>query len=554
MTRTPMDTHVEEMARQRLNGEPDYDSMWNRIEKRLADQNETGQSSGRRIARHKKKVIVAAASVYVLAALPVMAAVNGGWDSLWNGRSSTIAIEQGYGNRLDLTVTSGGIPFTLNGVATDDQRMNMLLTMNLPGVPEYDAIEFRTSELSEGSGGMEPVQVQLHYNADQDRLYGLASVQNTLGEEKKSYRLSLEDLVFYQYRNFPLDLIPADSQGKVAALSGLPVDSVKITSVIRQGNIFTVQYRLAGAENEDTWRADPQLVLTSGGEVIPSKSAAIYPSEDPNVIERQITYEIADSDLEQSRFAFSVLEESGKKEGSWSFDFEADGKKAAQGVYATKLNPADAANDSVMKFTELVITPLEVRLMYEDKSHFPKVDTPSIYYNSVKLVLDDQEVDSGTGYYHMTEDGRAYRRFEFPNWYEKKNWGNVPMKVILSGKKAVMRAEDDHLLTLTQPAADIKTLQTELNGAVVEFTYRKEGRDLIVESSSDNSSFGGIGQSYLLVNGERKIAEMKPTPPGGNGTNRKVERFVNVPEGDLELNPFWYSWLDPAASVELTIR
>ncbi|AWB44731.1 hypothetical protein DCC85_11225 [Paenibacillus sp. CAA11] len=546
-----MEWNLERMGRP-LDGEPDYEAMWSRIEERLAHKNQLERASQRGI-RHKKKVLVLVASVSILAALPAMAAVNGSWDSLWNGRSSFNAIEQGVGNRINQTVTSGGIPLTLDGVATDDQRMNMLLTMNVSDLPTYDAIEFGRSELSEGKDKAKRIQVQLKQDQGQGRLFGLATVQNKLGEERKSYRLTLENIVFYQYRNFPLDVIPAESQDKTAALSGGPVTSVEMTSVIRKGNVFTVRYKLSGVNQEAARKANPHLVLISGGQVIKEKYAAVLPSEDPNVIVCQSNFEISDADLKKSHFELSVLEESGRKEGSWNFAFEADGKKAAQAMFAVQLEPADVANDSMMKFTELVITPLEIRLMYEMGGRSPQPDVPLIHYESVKLIVDGQEMDSGSGFW-TTKDGRFYRRFELPQWYEQKDWSNVPMKVILSGKKVQERANKDHLLTLDQPAAQKKTVTTELHGTSVEFTYYKEGKDLIVESSSSDPSFGGITQSYLDINGERKFPEINPNPPEGNGTNRKVERYVNIPEGDLKLNPFLYQWFDPKARVELNLR
>lgn len=96
-----------------------------------------------------------------------------------------LTIEQGLGDRLNQTVTSGGVPITLNGVATDDQRMNMLLSMNVSDLPTYDAIAFGRSELSDGKDMQEHIQVQLKQDQSEGRLFGLATVQNKLGEEKK---------------------------------------------------------------------------------------------------------------------------------------------------------------------------------------------------------------------------------------------------------------------------------------------------------------------------------------------------------------------------------
>ncbi|GIP40543.1 hypothetical protein J31TS4_38230 [Paenibacillus sp. J31TS4] len=544
---------LEQLEHAPLDGEPDYEAMWSRIEERRAKAQETQKAPVRRFARHRKKALVLAASVSLLAAIPVLAAVNGGWETLWNGRSSVHAIEQGFGERLNQTVTSGQIPITLNGVATDDRQMNLLLTVDAGTLPAYDAIEFEKRVLTDAKNKAETVQMQLRNDPAQGRMFGLASVQNKLGKAKQSFRLDLENLVFYQYRGTPVDLSPLKALGKRTALAGGPAASIEVTSAVREGNVYSVRYKLH-VKDDDAWKANPHLTLVSGGQTIRETYAAVLPSEDPNVILRQSNFELSDAELQQARFELSALVETGRKEGAWHFAFDADGKKAAQAMYVGKLDPAAVANDSIMAFTNLVVTPLEIRLMYDEvRNSFPKEGTALVDYTSVKLLVDGRELDSGSGFW-MTEDGGRYRRFELPEWYEQKDWGQLPMKAILSGKKVQERAPEDHLLTLARPSADKQTVTTELHGFPVTFTYYKEGSDLLVESSSSDPSFGGITQSYLNIGGERMYAELNPTPPGGNGTNRKTERYINVPSGDLKLNPFLFVWFDPDAKVELNLR
>ncbi|MEK3884466.1 DUF4179 domain-containing protein [Paenibacillus sp. PL2-23] len=531
-------------------GEPDYEIMWGRIEKRLGHVRPITTRPG--ISGNKKKTIILAASVAIMTAVPVVASVhNSGWESLWNGQSSYNAIELGLGNRLDHTVTSGGIAMTLNGVATDDQRMNILLTMDDTDLPAYDVVTFDRSQLASEKGVEDGIQVQLKHVPEEGRLYGLATVQNNLGDGRERYQLTLDHLVFYKYTSVPVAIKPAQSQGKAVQLVGSPAKSIAIISTIRENNVLTVRYELNGVN--DYLKHNPQLQLVSGDQVLKPQNSALLPSEKPNVLLRQSTFNISDADLAKARFELAALEEAGRKEGSWRFDFKAAGKKAAQAIFAMTLNPDTVVNDSYMKFTELVVTPLEIRLMYDEKQNFPEPGQPLIQYETVKLIADGRELDSGTGF-NTTEDGRYYRRFELPSWYEQKAWGSVPIQVILSGQKAQERAEADHAVTLAQPSASKKTATTEQHGATVTFTYYKDGKDLMVESASDNPLFGGITQSYLNINGERMFPELNPTPPGGNGTNRKVERYVNVPNGDLTLNPFLYVWFDPKATTVLQLQ
>jgi hypothetical protein len=116
-------------------------------------------------------------------------------------------------------------------------------------------------------------------------------------------------------------------------------------------------------------------------------------------------------------------------------------------------------------------------------------------------------------------------------------------------KKVEERTAKDQLIKLTAPTSSKQTVATKLHQYTIDFTYYKEGKDLIVESTSSDPLFGGIVQTYIDQGGKRLFAEMNPTPPRGNGTNRKIERYTNISNGDLMLNPFLYLWSDPSQTI-----
>ncbi|MUT64727.1 DUF4179 domain-containing protein [Paenibacillus sp. NEAU-GSW1] len=527
---------------------PDFEAMWSRIQLQLT-ANAEKKPDKRNLygaTMRKKKFITAAVACSFLIAVPVMASMNLNWEQLWRGESTMNALTVGLGERLNLTATSNHASLTLKGVVTDDQLMNVPFQLEMKNVPAYDFIDFGQVKLTDESGVAYHVDTQLERAAENDQMIGILRTENQLKDRSLDYKLHVQDLVFYNYNFIKVTANPADIEKKSFSLSDPEYSRLAVTSLIREGSALTIRYELDATDSSLT--NGPHLVFANDGTTLKSKYSAVLSSSEDGRAVLQETFEISDEQLSKSTLGLSYLAEAERRIGTWDFAFEADGKKASQAIYRKDLDPSVVTNDSVMAFKELVITPLEIRLTYDDKSS-GNFNFPTIRYDKAVLHINGQDIEGG-GW--LEDDGSGgYLSFESPEWY--KDWSNVPMSLTLSEPRIQDKAPADQLLQLTSPNSAAQQVSTELQGFPVTFTYYMEGQDLIVESSSPDTNFRGITQSYLVSGEEHILSEMNPKPPGGNGTNKTIERYQDVPEGDLLLSPFLYVWTDPLRKAEIRI-
>lgn len=526
---------------------PDFEAMWGRIQVQLeASRADTG--SMKRTFTLKRKLIPIAVTASFLAAVPAMAGVDLNWERLWSGKSTMNALSIGFGERLNLRVISHGIPLTLAGVVTDDQRTHIPFFLETKEIPPYDAVRFAKAELTDGSGTGRELLTQLRRDPDENRFIGMFQAENSLRNGTENYRVQVKDLVFYRHRQTELTKDPAKSEKRSFTLPGTDFRKLTVTSVLREGRILTLRYEIETSATA-TIQSSPGLVLQVEGKTLTPKYGAMLPPTDTGALALQSTFELSDEQLKSAVLQFTCLEESERLEGSWDFSFRADREKARQAIYRQDLDPAKMANDSVLEFKELVVTPLEIRLNYRDKVlHDKRLSFPSLRYEKAVLHLGDRDIE---GFSRMLENDDTYLYFDSPEWY--KDWSKVPMSLTLSEPFIQDQARDDHMLRLDSPSAKKKTVSTTLGNFPVTFTYYMDKEDLIVESSSPDRNFYGITQTYITSGKKRLMAEMKPRPPGGNGTNKTIERYLDIPKGDLFLNPYLYLYTDPSKKVEISI-
>lgn len=522
--------------------------MWERIARRSADRGQLATERTRR-ARPRRWAVGAGAALCLALAVPAFAEPSSplSWHSLT--QRAFKSLEVGDGVRVDRTVQSGGFAFQLLGAVSDDRRTDLLFQLKAGGaLPAYDRMAFGQAELRSGLG--DRIELSGTFMPTKDEtLSGMLEAKVPLPDGKRGYELNVRDLIFYRDAESPIALNPVGASGQRTEVNaGGAASIVAIESIAREGGKYTVRYTMKPAANGQLDAANnPRLVLRANGlSLMPSQSSVIA-SPNGGDIERQDTYKLSDADLAKADFVFARLEESERRGGEWSFSFEADGQSAEQAVYRRTLDPAAVANDSGLKFKELAVTPLDIRLAYDG----PRVSGrpwPIRAYERATLLLDGKEIEGAM--FVTDDDGEQYIRFPSDEWY--RDWSEVPMQLRLRSMVVYDKASPDQLLAL-DPKEDKKTIDAEVAGFPVRFVYYRDGDDLIVESQWRGEKGGSILQTSILADGSRIFAEPN-LEPALEGSRTKVERYRNIPEGKLQLNPFLYYWRDADKSETITLR
>lgn len=535
---------------------PDFEAMWSTIEEEVG-RRRSGQSSTVKRSSVTRKWVPAAASavVFLGVAVPVFAAINPGWD-LWERPGVNNAIQHGFGEPLDLSARQSGTTMKLHGVVTDGEQMDVLFTMQVPGLPDYDAVDFESVSLSDSKGKDAEPNVLLKRDEEKDTLKGMFELQDELKKSKRSMHLDASNLIFYQYDDLPLAgdiaegsmLAPSSSAGGFAA--------VEIQSIVRKNDQLTIRYALT-SPLEDPGNLDPHLVITSGSQTYQSVSRAVLPPDGNNML-FQSTFAIPEADWKGAKLHLTYLQEIKRVAGTWAFDFNADGSKASEAIYSKPLpaNEEQAANVN-LNLKQLVITPLQIRVPYRQASNDWTEGVRR--FTKVSLQLGDQRLEGSdyhTGMYekvrHREYLDEGYLRFESPTWF--KDWSGEPMKLIFSGLEITKRDLSKHWYDLATPTATEQQVQMDLDGRKVTFTYYLKGSQLIVKSSSEDPTFKGVSQSVIRAGGKEILPDYVPAPPS-SGPFTKVETYSNLPVGTaLQLNPGVYVLLEPDETVEAAIN
>ncbi|MGG4555203.1 DUF4179 domain-containing protein [Paenibacillus sp. FSL W8-0186] len=545
-----MEQFRERQIKQYLQEEPrpNYDAMWTVIEQEASKRKleQTPNSLG----RSRKRWISAAvmASCFLIIGVPVFASVALNWDGLSGGKSITAALNQGYGQQYDKQALSEGVTMGLHGVVADDKKMKLLVSMDPdPTGTVFDAIEFEHIKITDASGKSVLLQGYLQYDEQSGKLLGIYEAPNEL-KGRKQYVLSAENLVFYQYAEVPLKSIPQTGQTILTDTSRYP--SLDIESVQRSKGQFIVRYNVKTTEaNAEHW--DPHLILKTNKGGTDQGVRTILPHEGSGLLIQQ-EFELSEQEWTEAEFDFSYLREVSRVKGSWQIDFEADGKKAAEVLLSRKLlNNAEFEHITGKALQKLIITPLEIRIAYLEDQSMERMKEGSVWYDTVRLEVDGKEIE---GVFYLLGDGpnnyQHVYQFSSPEWY--KDWSDASLKLILKDPVVTKRDKSKNWVELHQPNKEKQYVEMKVEDFYVKFTYYMDGKDLVVESESDDPHFKGISQTMLRVAGEDVYPKMAPSGPNSSGT--KVERYENLNISEtLELNPGFYRYFDSARDIEIPL-
>lgn len=523
--------------------QPDYDLMWAAIEKEAYKRQQSPNAYPMTRPQRTKLVPISLVfSCALLIAIPAFARVAINWDKI-GGRSVTNALNNGIGQQYDLKASSSGVTMHLNGVVTDGDKMKMLVSLDTPDdLSSY--IGFTTENNTLTSKSSDTIQVNdfLTYDPDSKKLIGIYEAPDTLQDDKKDYRFEVQNLVFYDDRDIPLEGRP--HAGDTIDTGAAQYPTIQVESIRHTTSQTIFRYKVA-AEPSDLGQGNPQLVVVMDGQVknaIPTH----MPSTGSDVYIEQV-FDLSEAEWKRADLRFTFTEEARRITGTWSFDFEADGKKASEAMYARKLqNSPEFVAKTGITLKELVVTPLEIQIHIDQKDSLKK---GNVRYKTFQLIVDDRTV-TGSMLWGPSGSDQHVIEFESPEWY--KDWADVPMRLILKDAVIEKRDTSKHWVTLNTPTPDKQFTTIDVDGIEIQFAYYIDGEELIVESSSHSPSFKRVSQTTLRIQDTEIVPEILPR--GMVPAEIFIDHYKNVPlDEKIELNPGIYRYSDPSRDTELDL-
>ncbi|HEY2493497.1 MAG TPA: DUF4179 domain-containing protein [Paenibacillus sp.] len=532
------------------NSQPDYDAMWIAIEQEASKRKSALQQTNS--TRRRRKFVPAAIvfSCFMVIAVPVFAGVALNWDSLTGGRSVTNALNNGIGQRYDLSESNKGVTMSLNGVVTDGETMKMIVSLDSGADPTlYDAIGFERTTITDESGTKEKANGYLNYDKTSGKLLGIYETKDELQHNKKNYTLDAEDLVFYKDMDVPLK--SDHKAGDVISTGSKQYPSIDIQSVAQAKNQVVVRYKVS-ASLSDGGRGNPHLIMKKNSSEYIQAVPTVLPNDGSDLLIEQV-FNLTQKEWEAAELHFKYMEETKRVAGTWKFDFKADGNKASEAIFSRKLlSSAEFQQTTGITLGQLVITPLEIVVQIQEDKSNERFKEGVVWYNTVRLAIGDKEIKGG--YNIKGADPKKYQHvygFESPEWY--KDWSTVPMKLVLKDAVVTKHDPSKNWITLSQPVEKKQSAELKVDGYHIYFNYYMDGKDLIVESESDSPGFKGVNQTMMRFDGE--VVYPVGISKGIVSTGVNVDRYENVAmDGKMELNPGFYSYYDSGRDVEVKLN
>ncbi|WP_052759707.1 DUF4179 domain-containing protein [Paenibacillus sp. DMB20] len=549
-------SELKKIFDKKFEDEPSTQKMWQRIESKLGDKktsiilSDDGKRKG--VARKKWVPAFAVSCCLVLTTVPVLASVNLDWGQLFGGGRAASAIEEGFGQQYNLVEQRDGASMTLHGVVTDSSNMKALLSMDVPGMPDYDVVDLKSVILEDHAGDSQPMNGYLTKDKTSGQLLGIYQLKDELQNKQKTYTLKAEDLTFYKYKNLPIEWDGQTLNENIELGSSL-YPSIRIKSVTYHKDKAAIRYAVSSSLPSASENLDPSLQLSLDGKVVKPVNNTMLPPENDDLLFEKV-YNLTKDQLQKAKFSFSFLEENERIKQTWSFKFEADGKKASQAIY-TKIQTAneELLDKAAITLKQLNITPLSIEIPFAQEQKIEE----NVSYRDIKLKAGDHTIDGGFSFRQKKGeyDTKAPMfLFESPKWFA--DWSGVPMKLMLSDAEVTRRDLSRNWTPLPEPSKDKKQAVLRMDeGFDITYTYYRDGNDLIIESESASEIFKGISQSTLRIGGSDKPIYPEMNPGGPELFGKRIERYKDIPsDAKVSINPGFYVYKDKSRNVEVELN
>ncbi|OAB46973.1 DUF4179 domain-containing protein [Paenibacillus antarcticus] len=531
------------------NSQPDYDAMWTTIEQKALMRKLVIEQKKSTLRRRKFVPAAIVFSCFMVIAVPTFAGVAMNWDSLIGGSNVTTALNNGFGQRYDLSISNEGVTMKLNGVVTDGEKMKMIVSLESnEELSLYDGVAIEDTSITDESGRREKVIGYLHYDKASGKLLGIYETKDELQHLKKKYTLEAENLIFL--KNMEVPLKSRHQAGDVVLTGSKQYQNIHIQSVNQDKNQITVRYNVS-ASKSDQGKGNPHLVIKTKNNGNIQGVPTQLPNEGSDLLIEQV-FNLTEEEWHAAELHFNYIEETKRITGKWNFDFKVDGKKASEAIYSRKLQSSTEFQQKTgIALDKLVITPLEIGVNIQKDNTLEFPEEGEVSYNTVRLVVGGNEIKGS--YYLKGADPKNYQPmylFQSPEWY--KDWSQVPIKLILQDAVVTKYNSSKNWITLAKPGEKKQSVQLKVEGFNIHFTYYTDGKDLIVESESDSPGFKGVGQSLMRINGKNTHPES--VFKGMVSTSVNVDRYKNVAMDEkLELNPGHYSYYESGRDMEVNL-
>lgn len=521
-----MDDLIKEKVKYDQVDYPNEHEMWSKIIRKQQNHNY-------KIKKHsyKPKIILTAIMfTIVLSATPVFAKYTTeilDWMRNMNRTGVITSLENGFGQEINKTVENEAGVLNIHNVISDQNGTTINFSLDIDHDDSIYAADFEKAILKISDGKEIKMEANAVYNQETDQLVGILKTNEEI-PHNSNVTLQLGGVKEIQLKSVELkNVVQSNAFPEKITINQDGVSQIEFTSNRYQNGQYTLDYLIDLEEFNNI--EDAYVSYKIQNETIASFGVT-HKRPQANVIKRSDSLEIQKEAVEKLGIFLSYTDTVSYKPETWNLDFQYNQDLAKKSTFVMDIDEKIEIGSQQLQFNELVITPSNVKLYFDEKYTDSNSNIAHFNYRQFKLRIGEQEL---SGDYYTD-----YLSFETQELI--KDITNKEISLTLNDAKVSYEAEKQDKVELTNISDVPKTIKTELNGYPIDVTYYSNGKDLIVESESKNEQFGGITQNVIYQNGKRIFAETRSND-GVLRTHNQVETFKNIEGKDITLNFFLYT-------------
>ncbi|WP_044876529.1 DUF4179 domain-containing protein [Paenibacillus sp. IHBB 10380] len=522
---------------------PDFDAMWGNIQNdRYHSEGDAVRATQLRTRFKFRKAVITTSVAVLILATPVYAALHVEWSEILSGRSGVqSALKQGLGQVLEKSVTHDGVILTLHTAIVDDNRTVILYSLDLGDDPSK-LWQFSNMTLQDEKG----VVIEGRYSSQKwdeqnKRFTGYFETEWTPDGEEARVQFTASNLQFLS--NVERDILfnPLDDSVQTFDIKQDGIEKVSVQSFVQDKNTAMISSSVTYNQSEVKAWAYPWIEVKKGDKTIYDLGDGVYgtPGEQGEYVSQQF-YRLSDLKKEAITYQLDYTREEKRLNKQWNFDLVLNKTQMLTGTFKRNIDiPLNyGVKGAVLK--EMVVTPTQVNIKVSHKDKYLRLP-----YAKYALDVNGTLLDGGVWFDSSdegTQPNETSFRFELPS--EVRITEDTPVTWV-QRYEVITHSGGTDPIQLQDIKEEKKSTVTKVDGYAVKWTYYTKDGNLYVESESSDRNFGGVNQTYRLVEGKRNYGKPLTANFSGDGKNKSIDIYKDFEGIDAEVYIWKYDIEDP---------
>ena len=526
---------------------PDFDKMFNSIqmdELRIADEIKHRSQRGK-----TKVAIVLGVSVAVMAT-PVYAAFQYDWSDVLSHKSGIeSALQAGYGQSIEQSVTAQGVTLTVHNAFVDGNRTVLLYTIK-PGM-ETNGAEIRYDQMVLKDSDGTPIEGHYYqqWNEEQGVYQGYFETDWVIPENQADLQFSITGVRYFQDMQEDITLNPQDTNTQKFNIQKDGIEAVEVQSFQHTEDQIMIRSNVTFTDKdlkEQTWARI--TAYDPNGNMIKETESPVYGTEgatgaysSTQIFNEQQFKEKAD------HFTLTYTHEKERTDGTWNLDLSLSQQLMETGTVKKEMDiPLDSTGGEA-RISGLVMTPTQIRVTIDHQEDYYRLP-----YRTYQLEVGGRMLEGYVSLEGTLDPNQTELRFEQTDssLMDVSSVANKPMTLIAKDQ-VDEHAGSQTSIRLTDISTQAQTITSDYEGFDINWTYYLKDGNLYVGSFSSEPTFGGINQTYFLDQGEKQYL----TPLYFNDSdNKHTEVYQDFKGKDIDLYVSNYTTKEPDEELRIPLN